>query len=127
MTNIFKVSLDVLLKLVRLKCVNSFVPPGVVAPEFPPATCIHPPIIAVALKSLVLQLVLQVTISVPAPVLSESLSLTFGYPLSISCIEVGIGVVTCVKTSPFAGVAEPVLNSILPLEPPKSLVGVPVS
>ena len=53
MTNIFKVSLDVLLKLVRLKCVNNFVAPGVVAPDAPPATCIHPPMIAFELKSLV--------------------------------------------------------------------------
>ena len=65
-------SLDVLLKLVRLKCVNSFVPPGVVAPDAPPATCIHPPMIAVALKSLVVHLACLVTISVPAPLLSES-------------------------------------------------------
>jgi len=73
-----------LLKLVRLKCVNSFVPPGVVAPEFPPATCIHPPMIALELKSLVDQVPSQVTTSVPAPVLSESASLTFGYPDVIS-------------------------------------------
>ena len=79
MTNIFKVSLDVLLKLVRLKCVNNFVAPGVVAPDAPPATCIHPPMIAFELKSLVVQLANQVTISAPEPVLSASESPTFGY------------------------------------------------
>ena len=120
-TNIFRVSLAVLLKLVILKCVSSFEPLAGLAPP----TWKQPPIIAVALKSLVVQLVLQVAISVPDPVLSESPSLTFGYVLSISCIEVGMGVVTCVKTSPFAGVAEPVRNSILPSDPPKSVVGVP--
>ena len=73
-------SLDVLLKLVKLKWLSNFVAPGVVAPELPPATCMHPPIIAFELKSLVVQLASQVTMSVPAPVLSESESFVFGYP-----------------------------------------------
>ena len=73
-------SLDVLVQLVKLKWLNSFVAPGVVAPDAPPATCIHPPMIALELKSLVVQLASQVTMSVPAPVLSESESFVFGYP-----------------------------------------------
>ena len=62
------------MKLVMLKCVNSFEPLAGLAPPM----WKQPPIIALALKSLVVQLVLQVTISVPEPVLSESLSLVFG-------------------------------------------------
>ena len=91
-TNILSVSLVVLSKLVMLKCVSSFVPlAGLAAP-----TCIHPPIRADALKSDVVQLVLHVTISVPAPVLSESPSLVFGYVESMTFLDAVTGVVTLV-------------------------------
>ncbi len=67
-------SLEVLSKLVIEKCVNSFVPlTGLAAP-----TWMHPPMMDVALKSDVVQLVSQVTMSVPAPVLSESESFVLG-------------------------------------------------
>ena len=89
-TNIFRVSLAVLLKLVILKCVSSFEPLAGLAPP----TWKHPPIIAVALKSLVVQLVLQVTISAPAPVLSESSSAVFGYAQSFIFLDAVTGVVT---------------------------------